>query len=173
MKKPPQRPQLEQKCPEEIVNGLLGIIRRQFVPNCSDKEWYKDHNRFIRRNVVLWPARFMVGKKGFTLPPDRYEAIMLAILNDVKVHGQTGQVRYWPGYLMHCVQQHWEHHWEEYYQEAKSLRTQAEAALLALEARRGDPESNAVEVMAATHRLLAGKKKVRKSKPATQGELAL
>jgi hypothetical protein len=33
------------------------------------------HSHFIRRNVILWPARFMMGK-GFTVPAARYEQIM-------------------------------------------------------------------------------------------------
>ncbi len=55
------------------------------------------HQHFIKRNVILWPARFMIGK-GFTLPASRYEAIMRSIFQTIIQHGDTGVVKFWPGY---------------------------------------------------------------------------
>lgn len=168
---PDSRPKLEQKLPEAIVAGLLGIIRRQFEPELTDDEWFKGHQQFIRRNVVLWPARFLVGK-GFTISGARYEQILREVLNEIKRHGQTGQVRYWPGYLMKCVQEHFRHHWEEYYAEAKSAGAQTEAALLALRALPRAAGPDTLSVLAATHRLLQGPKR-RGPRAARQGELGL
>lgn len=147
-----------QATPEEILRRLTAQIRGQFCGDISDAEWFKSHHQFIRVKVILWPARFMVGK-GFTLPADRYEAIMLDILGEIKRHGQTGAVRYWPGYLMKCVQDHWRHHWEEYYEEAKSVRNVVTAALLAGKV---SPEDRTVDTLAAAHRVLTAKKVTKK-----------
>jgi hypothetical protein len=57
-----------------------------------------------------------------TLPPERYKAILLEIFNGIKQHGSTEAIKYWPGYLMHCVQTHFRIHGEEYYEEGKALR---------------------------------------------------
>jgi hypothetical protein len=123
----------------------------------SPKEWGQA-SHFLKRNVVLWPARFMVAK-GFTVPAPRYESILRSIFSDVAVHGKTGAIKYWPGYLMKCVQDHMRHHWEEYYDEAKSIRSTAEIALLHLGKlqRQNDPT---VEALAAAHKVLTDKRRL-------------
>jgi hypothetical protein len=100
----------------------------------------------------------MVGK-GFTLPAERYQAIMVEILQEIKEHGSTAQVRYWPGYLMKCVQDHWRHHWEEYYEESKSVRNIVTAALLAGKA---TPQDKTIDTLASVHRVLTARKTPRK-----------
>lgn len=157
MKDAQPNPRPSQDTPEALVNRLLGQIRNQFCGDLDEKAWYRDHYHWLKRNVVLWPARFMWGK-GFTLPAARYEQIMLAVFQDIKRHGQTGQVRYWPAYLMKCVQDHWHHHWEEYYGEAKSARALAEAAMLALQARQA-PADQTTEALAMAHQVLVGRRR--------------
>lgn len=151
--KPAPRP--AQEMPHEMVTRLVVLIRGQFCGDLSDKEWFQ-HENFVRFRVICWPARFMAGK-GFTVSPERYEEIMRAILADVKRHGQTGEVRYWPGYLLRCVQQHWKHHWEEYYQEAKSVRSLAEAVVVS--AGRAQAEDRGVEALALAHKVLTGQRR--------------
>lgn len=164
-KNPPVRPRLEQPLPEEITRDLLCTIRRQFVPDVDEKTWFKEHNQFIKRNVVLWPARFIV-IKGFTLPVARYKTIMQGILTEIKHHGQTGAVRYWPGYLMKCVQEHWRHNWETYYQEAKSATDRADKTLIALRQITTDRAPDPIAAMAAAQRILTAPK--RRPKPAPE-----
>jgi hypothetical protein len=122
---PPDRP--KQDLPGEIVADLLSAIRGQFYG--ETKQFFQDR-AFLLRNVVLWPAKWL-NQRGVTLPPARYKAILLDVFTGIKQHGQTGAVKYWPGYLMKCVQDHFIHHGEEYYEEGKSLRTSTERALLA------------------------------------------
>lgn len=119
------------------------------------------HSHFIKRNVILWPARFMMGK-GFTLPAARYESIMRSIFQTIIQHGDTGVVKFWPGYLMMCIQQHWRHHWEDYYAEAKSARNLV-ASLIA-GCKPIEHEDRTVEALAMAHKVLAAKK--RQSRPA-------
>lgn len=167
IKSPGARPVLKQQLPEEITTELLCLIHRQFVPEADEKTWFKEHNQFIKRNVVLWPAKFIVGK-GFTMPADRYKTIMLGILDEIKRHGQTGQVRYWPGYLMKCVQEHWRHHWEEYYAESKSAAALADHTVLALKQITGNRAPDPIAAMAAAARLLKAPKHRAKVSPKQQ-----
>ena len=149
-----------QDTPEDLVARLLSTVRGQFCGDMTPGEWGM-HSHFIKRNVILWPARFMIGK-GFTVPAARYESIMRSIFQTIIQHGDTGVVKFWPGYLMMCVQQHWRHHWEEYYAEAKSARTLV-ATLLA-GCKPIEHEDRTVEALAMAHKVLATKKP--KSRPA-------
>ena len=144
-------PRPGQDTPEALIWRLQTFIRGQFCADLTPKQWAQSVN-FMRRNVILWPARFMAGK-GFTLPPDRYESIMRDIFQGIIRHGKAGAVKYWPGYLMKCVQDHWRHHWEEYYAEAKSCRYLAETALLACKPNIR-PENRTVEALAIAHKVL-------------------
>ncbi|HYE32894.1 MAG TPA: hypothetical protein VEH27_15815 [Methylomirabilota bacterium] len=120
-------PRPQQQTPAEIVNDLLAAIRNQFYADVPTKKWAQD-SAFIRRNVVLWPASWL-NNRGVTLPPARYKEIILGVLNEVKIHGRTAVVKYWPGYLKHCLQEHFKHQGERYYDEAKALRASIETAL--------------------------------------------
>ena len=150
-----------QDTPEALVSRLLTTIRGQFCGDMTPGEWSM-HSHFVRKNVILWPARFMFGK-GFTLPAARYETIMRAIFQTIIQQGKTDAVKFWPGYLMHCVQQHFHHHWEDYYGEAKSVRNQV-ATLLA-NCQKITPEDRTIEALAMAHKVLTEKKSRKGQKP--------
>jgi hypothetical protein len=123
----PDRP--KQQIPAEIVADLMSAIRNQFYPDAAlggpaAKHWGQD-SHFIKIRVVLWPATWL-NKKGVTLKPERYKQIILEVLNEIKTHGQTEVVKYWPGYLAKCIQERFKHQAEQIYQEGKNLRTQLE-----------------------------------------------
>jgi hypothetical protein len=91
----------KQSVPTEIVRDLMGAIRNQFYPDTlcagAEKQWFQDQ-QFLKVRVVLWPAAWL-NKRGVTLKPDRYKQILLDIFADIKRHGATGAIKYWPGYL--------------------------------------------------------------------------
>lgn len=147
--------------PAELINELMILVRNQFCANMSGEEWGKS-SHFVRRNVIMWPARFICDKKGFTLPGERYEAIMRGIFLEIRQNMTNAPIRYWPGYLMKCVQEHWQHHWEEYYSEAKAADQLAQASLVALKTLpvRSD---DTVQTIAAAHQVLAHKSAQRKA----------
>ncbi len=155
-------PRPQQDTPDDLVRRLLTTIRGQFCGDLSPAEW-EMHSHFIRRNVILWPARFMIGK-GFTVPAARYEAIMRDIFQTIIREGKTGAVKFWPGYLMMCVQSHWRHHWEDYYAEAKSARNLV-ASLIA-GCKPTEREDRTVEALALAHQVLTSKK--RPARPAVK-----
>ncbi len=156
-------PRPRQQLGEEIINDLLGVIRRQFYLDAEPKQWFQDR-AFLLRRVVLWPAGWLTGR-GVTLPPARYKALLLDIFTDIKRHGSTGAVKFWPGYLASCVQKHFAHHGDEIYNEAKSARTLVENALLcARQNTRTGTAPDPIADLARAASLLKGKPR-RKSAP--------
>lgn len=111
----------------EIRNDLLNAIRNQFYQDAPQDAFHKD-KAFLLKNVVLWPAGYL-DSRGVTLPPQRYKAIVLDVINGIKQHGQTEVVKFWPGYLMKCVQSHFRIHGEDYYNEGKALRASLDKIL--------------------------------------------
>lgn len=158
----------KQSIPAEIKNDLLGAIRGSFYGDASDKQWHQD-KRFILLNVVLWPASYL-NSRGVSLPPSRYKAIVLDVLMGIKQHGQTDAIKYWPGYLKHCLQTHFRIHGEEYYEEAKAIK----APLAAIVARtEGLPVADPVRVLAEARRDLIQntRRKTQKGEKAVQQTL--
>lgn len=150
-----------QTLPEQIVADLMGAIRGQFCGDLTVKEWCQQKRFFMR--VVLYPAQWL-SRRGVTLPPDRYKAILLGIFGDIKTHGQTDAVKFWPGYLLHCVQEHFKHRGDALYEEAKSARAAAERAIAKATVR---PPADPVETLAqaASVLRLAGKRRAVKKCP--------
>jgi hypothetical protein len=155
--------------PDEIVQSVMGVIRNSFY--AGDDKWFAQQHD-IKRMVVTWPANWLT-KKGVTLPGARFKEILIGILMDIKHHGDTEGVKYWPRYLFHCVQQHFKHHGDEIYEEAKALRHRVDSVLMAVgsvakESKAIDP----VEAIALAHRVLSFAHK-RKHAPKPKEQLDL
>lgn len=159
----------KQVVPVDICGDLLAVMRRQFFPDSFSqdpavfKRWKQDE-AWLKRNVVLWPAAWL-NRRGITLKPERYKEIILGVMNEIKIHGKTGAVGFWPGYLMKCVQSHFRHHEDEIYAEGKSLRTQLERVIAtAQNARASAPDP--IKALAAAQQVLAGQRKQKLARPA-------
>lgn len=150
----------KQDTPQEIIQDILGVIRRQFYADAPPKKWFQDR-AFILRNVVLYPAGWL-NAKAVTLPPARYKQIILEVLQDIKRHGATDSIAYWPGYLRHCLQQHFRHNGEQIYNEAKSARTIAEHAL-AIGRRSIGQAPDPIEALAQARDLITIKRRPKKT----------
>ena len=160
----------KQELPAEIVGDLLGAIKRDFCAEMGARQWVQS-KRFLMR-VVTYPAS-RLNAQGVTVAPERYKEILLEIFKGIKQHGQTGAVKFWPGYLLKCVQSHWEVHGEEYYQEAKGIRERVAVASRAYAgATIVDRVPDAMPELAALHVLVkvTKRKKVAKEE-GTQGTL--
>ena len=160
-------PRPRQQLPAEIVADLMQAIRGPFYGDATPKQWAQDYH-FIRDRVVLWPATWL-DKRGVTLKPERYKAIILEVLQEIKHHGNTGQIGYWPAYLAKCVQERFKHRAEEIYEEGKNLRAQMENVLTGLAASANPPEVDPIRAMAEARRDLLKAKQTRRAKtPAKQ-----
>ena len=115
--------------PQEIIQDVLAAIRSAcYASNdVAPKQWYQDRV-FLLQRVVLWPAGWL-HKRGVSLPPERYKEILLSIIKDIRIHGQASTVKYWPGYLAKCVQDHFKHNEDNLYNEAKAFRAVLERTL--------------------------------------------
>ena len=115
--------------PQEIIQDVLAAIRSAcYASNdVAPKQWYQDRV-FLLQRVVLWPAGWL-HKRGVSLPPARYKEILLGIIKDIRIHGQASTVKYWPGYLAKCVQDHFKHNEDNLYNEAKAFRAVLERTL--------------------------------------------
>jgi hypothetical protein len=156
----------KQQLPAEIVADLMGAIRGQFYPDATAKQWLQE-SVFIRREFVLYLASWL-NKRGVTLKPERYKQILLERLNEIKQHGKTDAIKYFPGYLKHVLQQHLKFHGNDYYEEGKDLRAKIENTLSKIPAPTVDP----VRVMAEARNDLLKAKKSRTGKQ-TGSQLSL
>jgi hypothetical protein len=172
MKRPqPQLDRPKQAIPAQILADLMAVIRNQFYPDAlaggdAAKQWFQDQ-QFLKVRVVLWPAAWL-NKRGVSLQPDRYQQILLDIFKEIKRHGATGAVKFWPGYLAKCVQDHFRHHEDEIYEEGKVLRIHLERAMATAQAAAGASQPDPVDRLAEFQRMLSSTARKRRCKPAAQ-----
>jgi hypothetical protein len=160
----------KQQTPAEVVQFLMNFVRTSFYQDFQER-WFPQQREV--QKVVTWPAAWL-NSRGVTLPPERYKAILVEMVTTIKHHGETGSVKYWPRYLLHCFQEHFKHHGEDYYDEGKAIRTRLEGIVGLLqrstEARRPDT----VEALAQVHKALqTGKRKPKPITTPTKAQLNL
>ncbi len=141
----------KQQAPREIIDDILNVVRNQFCADMPNAEWWKA-KRFTKR-IVTWPAAWL-DERGAALPSKRFKVIILEILNTVKLHGDTANVQFWPGYLLHCVQQHFRIHGEEYLTEAKAISSKADLAMMGLAARDSEANDSPISALAKANEVL-------------------
>ncbi len=71
--------------PGQLISLVMQKIRNQFCGDWTDAQWGQWFG-FFKLEVVTWPAAFMY-QKGFSLPQERYQQVLLTVLNDISVHG--------------------------------------------------------------------------------------
>lgn len=172
MKRPrPARPERPvQTTSKELVEDLLQIIRTKFYLE-HPIAFAKDRPRLLSW-VVLYPAGWLK-KRGVTLPPERYKAILVTVLLDAARFGQTTKVTYFPAYLRQVVQSHFQVHGDEYYEEAKSVRNLVEHAVLVAGQARGSAAPDPVAELAAAAQILRLKTRKTVPKPPLNTQLNL
>ena len=104
--------------PSEFIKRMMGMLHRQFYPDAS-KEFYQDQN--ILKQCITAPAAYLKAR-GVKVPLHRQGEIFQTIVTTIKQNGNTGKIKRFSAYLLHCVQTHLQHHGEDYYDEGKRLR---------------------------------------------------
>lgn len=159
MSRPRALPRPKNDISRALMDSLLMSIGEMFYPGRRDtkearRDWAMDQN-FYRKNLITWAAHWL-DSKGVTLAPDRFKLLILDKLSEVKRNG-TSEIKYLPRYLVHCIQDHFQHNKDQIYAEAKSTAAVVDIALARCQIAQGgiDP----IRMLAMAHKLSKQPKK--------------
>lgn len=117
----------KQQTSPELLGACISFLQRKFYEG-KDEAFAQDRQRLLQW-VVCWPAKWL-DERGITLSSDRYREIFFSVFMDGLRFGDTGKITYLPAWLAKVIQSHFAHHGDEIYDEAKSIRTLTESALI-------------------------------------------
>lgn len=156
------------------LEALLKNIRDQFYTTTPAQKFYQDRNVLLV--ALTWPASWLK-HRGVTWTAERYFQTIRDLLQEIKRHGATGEIQYFPGYLLKCIQDHFAHHSDEYCDEAKRTRSAFDLALgRAIDAGKLAEirtAEAAIDVLAEAHRMLASARRRPKTAPRNDSQLSL
>jgi hypothetical protein len=156
------------------VDELLRNIRHQFYTEAPLKKFLQDQNVLLL--AVTWPAKWLK-ERGVTWSEQRYLQTLYDLLQQIKRHGATGEIQYFPGYLLKVIQDHFAHNGEDYCDEGKRARYAWEKALgTALGATRAAQiraDEQTLDTLAQAHRVLAIQRRRPKAKASPTDQLDL
>jgi hypothetical protein len=150
------------------LEQLLAEIRRGFYAGDTVGKYFKDEPMLGK--AITWPATWLRAR-GLTWTGDRYFSALRGLLAEIGKHGATGEIKYFPGYLLKCFQDHFAHNGDAYCDEGRQLRNGINVAMSAIQfsgqsGRREDTQT--IDVLAAAHALLATRPRApRGAKPET------
>ncbi len=165
-------PRASHKVPGDLVNELLGRIKRVFYPD-DEKRFYWERDLLIQ--ALTYPAWYLRNRAGdgVGLPWSRYESIILGMLRTIKEHGDTAGIRSFGRYFLTAVQTHMPLHWEDYYAEAKRASNLFDSVIAGIAQGTVPAPDTTVRDLAALHSDLALKSgRKPKAKPQDSSESA-
>lgn len=153
---------------EVQIESLLKNIRDQFYTQTTDKKFFQE--RTVLLLAITWPAQWLK-ERGVTWTAERYFQTIRDLLQEIKRHGATGQIKSFAGYLLYSVQDHFRHQSDLYCGEGKAMRSAWELAIgRAVNSTKLAQVREAealVDEVAEAHRVLAiGRPKPKAKKPA-------
>jgi hypothetical protein len=143
-----QRPSISVS--EQFMADMVPMIRRQFCPKWDDKAW--NSHLWIVQRAVTYPAAWL-NKRGLFVSAERYRELFLELLQDIKRNARE-EMKFPPGYLLHCIQQHMRFNADRYNNEGKDARSIAERTLATAQARSGRDPGELVKTLAEASRLI-------------------
>jgi hypothetical protein len=175
-RKPYVQKRPETKATGDVLSALVYAVRDQLYRD-EQKKYFHGQLKDVR-HALTWAADWF-NRRAIFVTADRYQEIMFGLINEIKGHGDTSGVKYWPRYLLTCIQRHFRCNAQEYNDEGKATRDahaytfegKAAAAVVdrALKTLQGAPVATAVapadafiREMSAAHALVrspGGKKK--------------
>lgn len=148
------------KAASEIVEDMLGVLRRQFYAERPERRWHVEREHLVK--AITHPA-WRLAQQGAELPAGAYQGILQEVIATIQRHGEAHKARNFGLYFLKCVQTHMEHRWASYYERAKTLSAAVAKALPAgAQPARGD---SPVAALAEAHKALMTIKRG-KAKPA-------
>jgi hypothetical protein len=141
----------------DAAEGLLKSVRAQFYIGRSGPDFHRDRRMLLY--ALTWPAVWLE-RHGLTCPPARYQALVGDRLAEIAVHGDPARYgTYFPAYLLKCLQDWFQHHGEELYDELKHIRNALNQVLASVRlATAVQHDAQHIELLAATHRLIHGRR---------------
>jgi hypothetical protein len=146
------------------VEDLLRNIRGQFYGDLPEKRYHQDRTVLVM--AVTWGANWLK-ERGVSWTTDRYFQTLRDLLLEIKRHGATAEIRWFPGYLLKCVQDHFAHNSDTYCDEGKKALHAWERALgkatASAQADAARQDEQKIEVLAQAYRVLAVRRKPTKA----------
>jgi len=152
----------------ESVEGLLEAVRCKFYAGQSARGFHRDRRMLLY--ALTWPAVWLE-HRGLTCPAVRYQKLIATRLGDIAVHGDPSRYGapglsssngYFPAYLLKCLQDWFQHHGEELYDELKHIRNALDQVLASAHfAAAVQCDAHHTDMLAATHRLIHGRRSQR------------
>jgi hypothetical protein len=155
----------------DVLTKLVYAVKNQLY-RAEQLPYFHGQLQDVRK-ALTWPAHWF-NERALFVSAERYQEIMLGLINEIKGHGDTGTIKYWPHYLLTCIQRHFRFNADRYNIEGKAARDGVARALKALKV----PVDGAVPAdaftreMAAAHGLVKSPGGRRKAPPAAAAAAA-
>ena len=135
---------------------LLDQIKAQFYDHKQpEKRFYQDRRMLLY--ALTWPAKWL-DQRGLPITPQSYQQLITQRLQDIQTHGVAQhQFRYFPRYLLKCIQDWFAHHGDELYEQLKHVRNQLctiETLLQQSADSDAEPQHALITRMADAHQIL-------------------
>lgn len=144
---------------KQFMIDMTTMIRGQFCPDWDDRAW--NMHLWLVQRAVIFPAVWL-NKRGIFVSPERYRELLLDLFQEVKVHG--GDIKFPPGYLLKCVQDHMRFNADRYNAEGKAARDRLAPLLATFTTAEARPDF-LVTTLAAASACLAKPSRRRKAAP--------
>ena len=98
------------------TEALLAQIKQRFYSSdSSGKRFYEDRRMLLY--ALSWPAKWL-DQRGLQVSAQQYERLLTQRLKTIAQHGDSERYeRYFPRYLLKCLQDWYAHHGDELYEE--------------------------------------------------------
>jgi hypothetical protein len=145
---------------EQFMADMIPMIRRQFCPDWDDHNW--NMHLWLVQRTVTYPAAWL-NKKSLFVTEKRYRVIFLRLLVEIKRKAK-GEIKFPPGYLLKCVQDHMKFNADRYNAEGKKARDSVSRVLKAVSALPvGNREDELVRTLAEASKLITRPKRRKKN----------
>lgn len=139
---------------DQFAADMLAELRKEFFSQATEKQFHQEKHLLLQ--AIAAPARYL-NERGANASASKYRAIIRTVIRVIKEKGNRAKIHRFSVYFLHCVQAHMQHQGDEYYQSAKASRPIASLLDPAIRKLQQTEASRTTEVLAETHRTLAGR----------------
>jgi len=145
---------------KETMEALLAQVRQRFYMAAGETLFHRDRKALVY--ALSWPAGWM-RERQLRPAQRRYRELVERSLADIALHGdQERWGKYFPRYLLKCLQDRFRYRHDELYFELKRASNALE--LLALSGKaQAQASQGAIDALARVHEIVAPKRRSGKS----------